>query len=117
MVGIYSFYDAHGCIYVGQASCIYSRVKSHKDRFRSYTRFTAYDCAEHLEGMDLKNARAFLNLIEAYCIFHFAPTQNLTRPDFFHKMIRAGGTRAAFDKAAEITQCFPIVESLATIHD
>ena len=106
MVGIYAFFDEQDCIYVGQASCIYSRVKSHKGRFRSYARFTAYPCAAYVQNMDLKNTRAFLNLMEAYFICKFEPIENVSRPDFYGKMMASWQTRAAFDKAAEITKCF-----------
>ena len=106
MMGIYAFFDEQGCIYVGQASCIYSRVKSHKQRFRLYSKFMAWPCTAHVQNMDSKNTKAFLDLMEAYFILKFEPNENVSRPDFFQKMMASWQTKAAFDKVSKLTQCF-----------
>ena len=95
MFGCYAFHAPNECIYVGKATCVYSRVKGHKARFKGYERFSAWNLGKYVEGMDYKNAHAFLSLMEAYLIFALRPFENKTRPDFWAMILNGAETLPA----------------------
>ena len=109
MFGCYAFYEASTCLYVGKATCIFSRIKGHKLRFRGHDRFSAWNLGRHVEGMDYKNAHAFLHLMEAYLIFKLNPFENQTRPDFAALFLDASETLPACRAVERLTGCFPAI--------
>lgn len=110
MFGCYAFFDAGVCLYVGKATCIYSRVKSHKSRFESHERFKAWNLSRYIKDMDYANARVFLSLMEAYFITILEPVENVSLPDFYKKMLSSGKTKDAFFAVERITKCFDFLE-------
>lgn len=110
MLGVYAFFDDASCIYVGKASCIYSRVKSHRTRFAGYTSFAVHDCTRYVESMNYENTQKFLNLMEAYYIMHWDPVENMHRPNFVSRLWNSGDTLIAVHKVIEITNCVPEIQ-------
>lgn len=110
MLGVYAFYEDASCIYVGKATCIYSRVKSHQTRFAGYTRFAVHDCTRYVESMNYANTQKFLNLMEAYYIMHWDPVENTHRPNFFLRLWNSAETLMAVRKVIEITKCVPEIQ-------
>ena len=75
------FYDENRCLYVGKADCIGSRVRHHLGRMRGYRRFAALNVGEHVMGLDYKNTKHYLHMMEAYFIHMERPVMNRVRPD------------------------------------
>ena len=110
VTGVYAFWEGEECIYVGKALCVYRRVKSHRTRFAGYGYFTVYDCTSYIASMDHKNAETFLRLMEAYFITQYDPIENIDRPNFFSLLRKSAETRIAYDKVAEVTDCYKRID-------
>lgn len=102
LTGCYAFFKEKECMYVGKATCIFSRVRAHRDRFHKYSHFFAWVGNKHMEGMDYKNGAAFLRLMEAFFTDLWRPIENKQRVAFASLLWKSGGTKQAFLKAVEI---------------
>ena len=82
ITGVYRFWFGETIAYVGKANCIFSRVKSHGDRFAGYSNFEAHPLNKYTENMSYSDATCFLKLCECYYIEVLNPLENKTKGRF-----------------------------------
>ena len=82
VTGVYWFKFRETVVYVGKANCIFSRVKSHKNRFARYSKFEALPCNKYTEKLSYLEATCFLRLCECYYIEILNPVENRTKGNF-----------------------------------
>jgi excinuclease UvrABC nuclease subunit len=105
--GIYAVYREGVCVYVGKATCVYSRLKGHRSRFSDCEKFEVHDLWRHVAEMDFTNTTRFLSMMEAYWIAVLKPTENDKIPDFMNMVYGAGEALQAYQKVSELTNCLP----------
>jgi hypothetical protein len=92
ITGVYWFWFEETIAYVGKANCIFSRVKSHGERFARYSKFEAHPLNKYTENMSYSDATCFLKLCECHYIDILNPLENKTNGNFIRNWMNSGIT-------------------------